>query len=265
MTDFHTHSLFSGDADDTLENMVRAAIRAGCRYLCPTEHCNLDFARNRIDIEPSDLDGYAAEFARLRTKYAGQIRLTYGIELGYDMHCKSDYADIVKKYRFEYVINSTHLIDGEDCYHGYFDRYDVKTAFTNYLKAVRDSLDAPYRFDTVGHFGYVARNCPYENVDMYTAAPDLADDILKTMISRGVCLEANSSVRRAPQPCLPAANVLKRYRELGGESIVFGSDAHRTGDLFRSRSAVIEHLRNVGFKYHTVWDEGKKIQLKIEN
>jgi histidinol-phosphatase (PHP family) len=264
VTDFHTHSLFSGDADDALEDMVTAAIRAGCRYLGTTEHYNLDFSHNRIEIPPTDPAGYAAEFARLREKYAGQIDLTYGIEFGYEKHSGAEYAEILKKYRFEYVINSVHLIDGEDCYHGYFELYDVKTAFSRYLRAVRESLEVPYRFDSIGHFGYVARNCPYPDADMYAAAPDLVDDILKTLIARDVCLEVNSSVRKAPRPVLPAASVLRRYRELGGELIIFGSDAHRVKELLRSRPAVMAHLRDLGFKWHAVFSGGERKLLRVE-
>jgi histidinol-phosphatase (PHP family) len=264
MTDFHTHSSFSGDGVDPLEDMVKSAIRMGCKYLAATEHCNIDFDYNRIPVEPDDLDGYAAEFARLREKYAGQIKLTFGIEFGFDRNCGEKYVQLLQKHNFEYVINSVHLIDGEDCYHGYFERYDFKTAVENYARAVRRSLDAPYRFDTVGHFGYIARNCSRPDADMYAAAPDLVDDVLKTIVARDICLEANSAVARAPQPVLPGASVLKRYRELGGESVVFGSDAHCARDLLRSRPAAMAHLRALGFKWHTVFTGGRKERLRIE-
>jgi len=263
------HSRFSGDGEDALADMVAAAYRAGCRRLAVTEHCNLDFDAAKIDIPPADLDGYAAEFARLKKSYAGKLGMAFGIELGYDRHCGAGYAKILKKYGFEYVINSVHLINGVDCYHGYFDRFGIKQALTNYLRAVRESLDAPYRFDSVGHFGYVTRNAPvgpdgFAAADMSGAAPDLVDDILKTIISRGILLEANSATRSARPPAVPDAKIFRRYRELGGELVVYGSDAHGTSAVLRSRPEVMAWLRDLGFRYHTVISGGRKIQLPIK-
>jgi len=261
-TDFHTHSIFSGDARDGLEDMVISAVQKGCGYFAATEHCNLDFDYHRVNIPPSDLAGYAEEFRRVKKLHGDKIRLTYGIELGFDGHCNAGYSELLKKYGFEYVINSVHLINGEDCYNkNYFDIYNYKTAIENYLKAVRQSLDVPYRFDALGHFGYVTRNCPAANADMYAVSPDLCDDILKTVIERGIILEANSAVLNAPKPVTPAADILRRYRELGGELIIYGSDAHSAGSVCRSRGDAMAHLAALGFRWHTVLEEGKKKQI----
>ena len=264
MTDFHTHSFFSGDAESSLEENVRAALAANCKYFAPTEHFNPDFARHKINIPPSDLDGYAREFARLRRICGNKINLTYGVEIGYDGDSLAENKKAVETYDFEYVVNSVHLIKGVDCYTGYFNGRPKKQAFINYMRAVRESLDAPYRYNTLGHFGYITRNCPYEDKDMYAAEPDLCDDILKTVIKKGVILEVNSAVRSAPQPALPARKILMRYRELGGELIIYGSDAHQSSSVMRSRPAVMRFLSDCGFKYHTALKGREILQLPIE-
>ena len=41
LTDYHTHSCCSPDSTARLEDMVRAARRAGLRELCTTDHCDL--------------------------------------------------------------------------------------------------------------------------------------------------------------------------------------------------------------------------------
>ena len=61
----------------------------------------------------------------------------------------------------------------------------------------------------------------------YEAYQDLIDPILKTLIEKGKGLECNTGGLRYglghPNPC---EDILRRYRQLGGEILTIGSDAH---------------------------------------
>ncbi len=259
------HSTFSGDGTDSLEDMVISAIEKGCGYIAVTEHCNNDYAaRNIKGAAKTSLEKYHKEFMRVKHKYTGQIEIAYGIELGYDPFANELNAAQLDAGGYDYVINSVHTIDGEDCYwERYFSNRTQKEGYNNYLKAVYESLSAPYRFNTVGHFGYITRNSPFEKRDMLTEYYEIAEAILKKMIAGGVALEANSSVRSAPSPCLPQRDIIRLYRDLGGELIVYGSDAHATGDICRSRAEVMSLLKDCGFKYHTIFLNGKMKLLPL--
>jgi len=61
---------------------------------------------------------------------------------------------------------------------------------------------------------------------------------------------------------IPDYSILKRYKELGGEIITIGSDAHSADAIGANFKESIELLKQVGFKRtchfenrNVVWDE----------
>ena len=259
------HSVLSGDAESTNEQNVLSAVKKGCKYIALTEHCNLDFKKHGYDnIPTTDLDLYDKEFKQLKDKYKGQIEIAYGLEIGYDPALCKEHSEIIKKYGYDYIINSIHLIHGIDSYwQNFFKGRAKKEAFEEYLDAVYESLSAPWRFDSVGHFGYVTRTSTYPDRDMFTGFESRIDAILKRMLEKSVILELNTNIRAAPEPCLQQKEIVRRYRDLGGELVVFGSDAHNSANICKSRDAVLALLKDCGFKYHCVINGGKREMLKI--
>ena len=52
---------------------------------------------------------------------------------------------------------------------------------------------------------------------------------------------------------LPDPEILRRYRELGGELVSVGSDAHQAETVGRVFPEYLEFLRNLGFPGFTVY------------
>ena len=116
-----------------------------------------------------------------------------------------------------------------------------------------------------GHLDYIARYVPNQSVPFsYRDYSDLIDAILKSIIEDGKGIEMNMSGYRyglgMPNPC---PDILKRYRELGGEIITVGSDAHTPENVGLRFEKAGEHLVQAGFKYYTVWKERKPVFIKI--
>ena len=61
----------------------------------------------------------------------------------------------------------------------------------------------------------------------------------------------------------PCTDILRRYKELGGELITIGSDAHKVEELGRGLDRAEEVLREAGFEYYTVYDARIPVQVKI--
>lgn len=55
----------------------------------------------------------------------------------------------------------------------------------------------------------------------------------------------------------PHPDILKRYRELGGEVVTVGSDGHRPEHLAYAFGLVSEILHSCGFQYYTEF-KGRK-------
>ena len=145
--------------------------------------------------------------------------------------------------------------------------YDRRQAYLEYLRCVRESLDAPYRWDAVGHLGYIGRPSPFERKTLvYSDFPEELDDILTVIIRKGKILEANSSVGGCAAEgtlCLPDISIFRRYYELGGRKINFGSDSHRSERTGYNYDIVTDALKNIGFDKWTLVKNGKEFTEDI--
>lgn len=272
--DCHNHAIYSPDASQSLAELAAAAAANGVGYLAVTEHMDLGFPNDKRPKDEPLFDyrvnrGYFDEIAELAEKYAGAMYIVAGIEAGYTEDSTAATESELAKYPFGYIINSVHICHGLDCYWaGYYDGYTQQRAYDEYLDCVRESLDAPYPFHAIGHLGYIARPAPYTDKRLlYADHADKLDDILRVMIARDKILELNSAVGSSAANgalCLPDVGIVKRYYELGGRLINFGSDSHRTAQFNHNYEAVAEAAKRIGFKEWTVVRGGKLEGVRID-
>ena len=134
---------------------------------------------------------------------------------------------------FDFVIGSLHLVDG----HGsriIGKSFEGKTrcgSLPDELSGRRWSVSSPVKdFDALGHLDYVVRYGSHQAAEYsYRKFSDEIDAVLKKLIEEGKGLEMNlAGIKYGLGFSNPHPDVLKRYRELGGEIITVGADAHRT-------------------------------------
>jgi histidinol-phosphatase (PHP family) len=265
MIDCHTHSIFSSDGYETLDKIIENAIDKGLQYIAITDHLDRDYLFCNKKVRQLDVDKYYKALVEVKQKYEGKIKIGVGIEAGYSKEAERLNKEIINKYDFDIVINSIHTVDGEDAYFGaYFDNKDKNKAYTRYLEMVLQSLNADYKFNVIAHLGYVSRNAPYKDKYFnYSEFKDYIDMILKTIIEKGVALEVNTNVGNALSETLPNYEILKRYKELKGEIINFGSDAHKIIRICDKYDMVVQNLKDIGFKYLTYYINKIPQQFKI--
>lgn len=255
--DTHTHSNYSHDGRPDLEELVKAAIAKGLRYLAVTDHCDRDCVAlpGFGWVRQIDLSSRKAEMTALKEKYADKIYLADSLEYGYAPEADALYLDVQNSYASDYVINSVHIVEGIDVYfREYFDARTKAEAYGAYLDAVLASVDAPYGYDAIGHLGYIARCSTYPDKKLYYKDfPDLIDEILKAVTAKGKALEINTASKGTNCDLFHDTTILKRYKELGGELITLGSDAHdpsRLCDDFKKAEAAAV---SCGFRYAFVY------------
>jgi len=269
--DLHTHTTFSHDGRDRAEKMLSEAQKRGIAFYGISDHFDYDYDVTLMDKEEyeatrnGDEEMYFHAIRHLQEDYAGAMNVMVGAEFGYsdDEKVQRQYLETYEKYRPDYVVNSVHGTDGRD-----FARYEFtegkKETYGMYLRLVRRSLDAPYPYDIVGHIGYIARYVPFENRDFtLDEFGEELDDILKTIIKKGKILEVNSANKNLENRTLPAWNIVKRYFELGGRKISFGSDAHFAQRIADKWEETVESLKKIGFTYLTVPCRGEHIKVEI--
>ena len=272
LTDMHTHSFpASHDAKNTLPEMLAQAQRLGVDFYGLSEHFDYDYDMSYMTeaeykrTRNGDEEEYFHLARHFQEDYAGVMNIVVGAEFGFctDKKVQAMYAATYEKYRPDFVINSVHSLNGIDlCLHEYTK--DKTEVYRAYLRLIRESLDAPYPYDVVGHIGYIARYVPYENRDFdLVALSEEIDDVFKTIIKKDKILEVNSSVKDLPWLSLPDGELLKRYYELGGRKISFGSDSHFIERILDGREKITAALKEIGFTYITVPFKGEHIKVEI--
>ena len=135
-----------------------------------------------------------------------------------------------------------------------------------YLETIYREMSAWGDFDIMGHYDYVVRYCDYDQVDsLYKDFSDIFDEIFRYLIHNGKALEINtkSYLNYNGRQANLDLDVLKRYREMGGEIISFGSDshdAHAVGTDFEKYAAIVKSL---GFRWAAHYEKRQLIQLPL--
>ena len=269
--DMHMHTWFSTDSEACPRDMADEAVRKGLKTICFTDHFDKD------DLEWGeegifDMDAYFVEMQKLQEEYAGKLNIRIGIELGLRTYLKDYYEELTKKYPFDFVIGSVHNVpykkdaEGNILYTDpaaeklFTDRTD-KEAYRLMMETTLENVRTSECFQTLGHLDYVVRyGKSREKEYSYTDYADIIDEILKLLIEKEKGLEVNSAGLKYGLPFAhPHPDVLKRYRELGGEIITIGADAHKPEHIAYDFAKVEEILKSCGFKYYTEFFEQKPV------
>ena len=137
----------------------------------------------------------------------------------------------------------------------FFDGRSEQKSYERYFEVSLKRIKALDCFDSFGHLDYIVRYGPTTNQNYsYKVYQDYIDPILKALIEKGRALECNTAGFRYhlghPNP---TEDVLKRYRQLGGELITLGSDGHSPGAIGFRFDKVRDILSECGFHYITVY------------
>ena len=91
--------------------------------------------------------------------------------------------------------------------------------------------------------------------DSYKKYSDQIDAILEYLIKQGKGLDLNSKVLAytdmdlLPNPC---PEIIKRFKDMGGEIITFGSDAHSPDRVATHFEDMVDMVKSCGFtEYYT--------------
>lgn len=265
--DCHMHSFFSADSDTPMEDMVRQALALGLKGICFTEHLDPDYPQTPDNLEFSlDIPAYHAHLLELKNTFKGQLDIRFGIEIGLQPHLREYFHNLLQEYPFDFVIGSSHLVHGADPYYPeFFQGRAEQQAYMEYFESILENLSSFDEMDTYGHLDYIVRYGPNQNrFYSYENYKEILDEILKRLVSKNIGLEVNTGGYHyglgQPNPC---ACVIRRYKELGGEIITIGADAHSPEKIGYDFPKAASLLKECGFDYYTVFQDRKPQFLKL--
>lgn len=263
--DYHIHTGFSTDTDVDPEAMIKSAIMKGLERICITDHYDKDYCDGK-DLFVFNPEEYMEYMLDLQSRYRGKIDICIGVEIGLQNPLREFYHEFVTKYPFDFVIGSAHLLKGQDPYNrevfkGVDDRQSYHEAFLEMLGLIRGFQD----YDVLGHIDYVVRYGNHQGeYYSYSAYADIIDDILREVINQGKGIEINTAgYKYGLGFAHPHPDIIKRYKELGGEIITMGSDGHTPEYVAYEFDKARDVLLNNGFKYYTEFKNRKPKFCKL--
>ena len=247
--DYHIHTRFSCDSKSEMATVCEVAIARGMREIAFTDH---------VDYGPDDLPNYfqpveyLAEIERCRARYGDRLSIRAGLEIGEPHIFVQEAEAVLAVGTFDFVIGSAHYANELQCaWKPYFFEQPLRQAYKAYFRQVV-SLAAEGDFDVLGHLDLVKRDAlkfgkPYDGPGPYA---DMIRTALRSIVERGKGIEINTSSlykgKTMSETC-PSLEILHWYRELGGEILTFGSDAHTSDKVGAHFDAALEMARSVGF------------------
>ncbi len=262
--DYHIHTGFSIDSDAPMEAMLLSAINKGMNEIAFTDHVDYD---SKYYPEP-DYDSYMPVFNELKEKYKDDINIVFGVEIGLENKWADKINALTAKYPFDFIIGSSHCVLTKDLYFDqkeYFGGRTKKEAYTTYFDELYKNIQTCHDFCVYGHIDFVSRYGMYEDNSLnYSEYKDITDKCLIALIDKGKGIEINTSgFRYGINGTYPSMDILKRYRELGGEIITAGSDSHRPEDTADHIDYAYDMMRAAGFRYVSVFRNRKPEFIKL--
>ncbi|MCL2434409.1 MAG: histidinol-phosphatase HisJ family protein [Clostridia bacterium] len=256
--DQHIHSNLSTDSSVPAASYASAARKKGLTHLTLTQHYEVDYP-NPLFLAPPSVAAMVTAAEELAAA-APEITVGLGVECGYGqpVSCVESFLmELYKTKKLDFVLLSVHSVRGTDPYEErYFEGRTLRQAYRAYLEALLESVQSGLPYHAVGHFGYVSK---YSGRPILEAEdfPALCDEILQTIIKEQKAMEINtSSIPTKGQPLAPSS-ILKRYAELGGRLITFGSDAHAPENLGQCFTQARQIALDCGLTEYAIYTKGE--------
>ena len=266
--DLHMHTSSSFDGNYSAALMSEAAVKNGLATITFTDHFDVDFFE-RHNLDTRQRTSYE-DVCSVQETFAGEIQILRGIEMGQPTYDIPLTEKSLARYEYDFVIGSIHNLrqmpDFGDLDYLSMTADGIYSLLDKYFE--EELILAKWNgFDTLAHLTYPMRYIVQagRNEIELSRYDDITDEIFKVLIANGKALEINTSGLRQPiGKTMPTENYVRRFKELGGELLTLGSDAHFTEHVGAGIDQGYEIAENCGFKYVTYFKSRKSVQVKIE-
>ena len=261
--DYHLHSNFSCDGKASIVEQCLSAIAKGVPEIGLTEH---------YDLHPGEecrdwfrVDEWAAELDRARREFEGRLIVRAGIEIGEPHLYRAEAQALLKSYPFDYALGSLHWVGDEIIFdRHYFQRRSPDEAFGRFFEEL-ERMTRAGGFEVLSHFDVAVRTGkPFYGGYDPRRYEEAIRAVLKNCIDHGIALDLNTQgLRSRCQLLTPGVEILTWYREMGGERITLGSDAHTPDVIAANFEAAIEAMQAAGLKYVTMFEKREARLVKV--
>ena len=263
--DTHVHTDNSPDGHHSAMYMCECAEMAGLRAIAFTDHVEADFYR-RDHYDRVALQSFI-DVTKARSAFRGKLLVCAGVELGQPMYDVATSEEILANLPYDMVIGSVHNFQNEqDFMYLDYSQWDITDLMNKYFDELI-KLARWAKFDPLAHMTYPLRYIVGEHgipVDM-SKFSDKVDEILSLLVKNEKALEINTSgLRQKLGKTMPEEDVVRRFKQLGGEFVTVGSDAHYAKDIGAGVDVGMEIAQRSGFDCVTLFQNRQPVQITIE-
>lgn len=267
LSDYHFHTRCSADSTATLTQQAGAAINAGVRELCVTDHWNLLDQQGKRLPTVYDWKRPLEQWKRVRSRWPGKLELRLGVEVGNGVLDPAAVDASLDLPELDFVIGSLHSQSAAAGGRGIFTVAHAATRREEGIAILDDYMDMLEElvqtggYDVLGHVIYPLRYLPPEfGLDLRPWWDRLAE-VFRVVIAQGKGIECNTSAGTTVEQW---RDVLSLYRDLGGEVLTLGSDAHQSAHMAAAFPQAVELIRSLGFRYLCVYRRRTPLFCKLD-
>ncbi len=257
LVDCHTHCEASEDSKTPIAELIHTAAARGITALAVTDHVEI------IDFQKGEYDRAAENSWQLMeaagTALPAGFRLLRGIELGEPQSDTALAERLLAAHPYDFVLASMHRLCEElpDYYFIDYTAYSdgeierqMQRHFEETLRLVKWN-----GFDSLAHLTYPFRYLPEKwRQGDYRRWQGIIDELLGLLAQNGKSLEINTSgLRKGPGITSPDLPLILRFRQLGGETVTLGSDAHRAGEVGANIINAAALAKQAGFTHAALY------------
>ncbi|KJD45200.1 histidinol-phosphatase (PHP family) [Paenibacillus sp. RC73] len=264
LSDYHVHTRHSFDSQADMFDVCRSAMQQGMTEICFTEH----FAVNPKlpTYGHMSFADYFDNITACREACSSQLTIRVGIELCEPHLMMDEYADELRDLPLDMILGSVHNMNektlrtflkenehtGVDVYEAYFLEVLNLVRHADIDIIAHLDLLKRYAHGSVGHYSFAAY-------------AELLETVLKTAISRGIGIEINTSgIRGGVGSPFPSPEVLRLYKQLGGELLTIGTDSHKVEDTGADLKEAYALAKQCGFHYVFTYANRKPMAVKLD-
>lgn len=265
----HTHSEYSHDSQCKIEDMCLSQIEKGTNIFAVTDHFD---TASYVDYDVfTPIKSSYDMVKKLNMKYAGKCKILAGVELSEGFWYKDVLEEITKMLSYDVIIGSVHLVKYKELTTAYskinfseLPQNIVEEYLNQYFDDILMMFDTT-DFDILAHLTcplrYIEGKFKFNiNLNMFE---DKITAILKRTVNDEKALEVNTSGYGIINDFMPAMDIIKKYRDLGGRLITLASDAHIKENASVHFGMAMEALKDIGFKSLYYYENRRPIELKF--
>lgn len=238
MFDSHVHSKFSQDSKESIINIINNSKKLG---VIITDHMDINVSPRFV----FNTDEFYKEYSKFRND-----KLLLGIEIGLTKDTEKECLRISEEKPYDFILGSIHFVDDYDLYYpDIYKIYKREELYRLYLNTILVCINKNPYIDALAHIDYICRYSAYSDKEIrYSEFKDIFDKIILSLLGNNIILELNTRRLNDIDAYNSLKEIFKRYKELGGQFVTIGSDAHSSELIGSNFLSAVNMLKDLNLK-----------------